>query len=304
MNLKLPKRVPQHISESASFKIFSSKIPHQWIIRDITERDYGIDCYLELVNWNNELTGELALIQLKSKQSIPWTKNNTFKLSGIDISTTNYWYKFPVPVFIFLVDIEKEEVFFKSVDDEIKMNFFDYIKQEAFTYNFEKRNTFDGGINDLMAFKQYYYLEHYRQQFNSELLFFLSNLKNYLEFQDEHSNRDFHLGIEDTDLIFFETMHRNYRFFCQYYSIENPIPSVHEIKEESRKKFKRNNFYELYEHDLAELMQSFTFLTDEIVSILEENIKREKSYWITVNPTLYNFILNIHNAGIFPKLEE
>lgn len=63
--MKLPKRVPQHISETASFKLFSSKIPDNWIIRDITERDYGIDCYLELVNDNNELSGELALIQLK-----------------------------------------------------------------------------------------------------------------------------------------------------------------------------------------------------------------------------------------------
>ncbi|WP_165835406.1 hypothetical protein [Chryseobacterium viscerum] len=51
--MKLPKRVPQHISETASFKLFSSNIPDNWIIRDITERDYGIDCYLELVNENN-----------------------------------------------------------------------------------------------------------------------------------------------------------------------------------------------------------------------------------------------------------
>lgn len=97
--MKLPKRVPQHISETASFKLFSSKIPDNWIIRDITERDYGIDCYLELVNDNNELSGELALIQLKSRQTIPWTKEDYYTLTGVDITTSNYWFKFAVPVF-------------------------------------------------------------------------------------------------------------------------------------------------------------------------------------------------------------
>lgn len=56
--MELPQRVPQHISETASYKIFSIKIPDEWILRDVTERDYGIDCYLELVNekkrcWGN-----------------------------------------------------------------------------------------------------------------------------------------------------------------------------------------------------------------------------------------------------------
>jgi len=60
----LPKRTPQHISETASFKIFSNKIPDNWIIRYVTERDYGIDLYIELVNKDNELTGDLILIQL------------------------------------------------------------------------------------------------------------------------------------------------------------------------------------------------------------------------------------------------
>lgn len=114
--MKLPKRVPQHISETASFKLFSSKIPDNWIVRDVSERDYGIDCYLELVNDDNELTGELALIQLKSRQKINWTKDDTFQLSGVDISTSNYWYKFSVPVFIFLADIESQELYFLSVD--------------------------------------------------------------------------------------------------------------------------------------------------------------------------------------------
>ena len=78
--MKFPKRVPQHISETASFKLFASKIRDNWIIREVTERDYGIDCYLELVTDENELSGELALIQLKSRQSVPWTSRNEYTI--------------------------------------------------------------------------------------------------------------------------------------------------------------------------------------------------------------------------------
>ncbi len=70
--MDFPKRINQLISETASFKIFSSAIPDHWIIREITERDYGIDCYIELVDHNKKLTGDLISIQLKSVQKIDW----------------------------------------------------------------------------------------------------------------------------------------------------------------------------------------------------------------------------------------
>ncbi len=98
----MPQRVPPHISETASFKLFSKKIPDRWIIREVTERDYGVDCYLEIVDEDGSLTGDLAVIQLKSLQSIPWTKDNSYSLSDVKISTTNYLYKFAIPPLFFL----------------------------------------------------------------------------------------------------------------------------------------------------------------------------------------------------------
>jgi hypothetical protein len=56
----------------------------------VTERDYGIDCYVELVNEKNQLTGDLASIQLKSKENINWNLDNTLTISNIKISTSNY----------------------------------------------------------------------------------------------------------------------------------------------------------------------------------------------------------------------
>ena len=58
--MELPTRDAKHVTEASSYKIFSRNIPNHWIIREVSERDYGIDCYIELVNNQNQVTGELA----------------------------------------------------------------------------------------------------------------------------------------------------------------------------------------------------------------------------------------------------
>lgn len=290
--MKLPQRVKQHISETASYKLFLAKIPDSWVIRDVTERDYGIDCYVELVNKNNELTGELVLIQLKSRQSIKWNKNDSYTLSGVNIETSNYWYKFSVPVFIFLADLENQTLYMKSVNHWIKRNFLDFVKQDKFNYIFKKTDSFDGE-DGVFAFKFYFYYEQYRMQFENELLFFLTNLRHFIDFQSEHNNLDFHLGIEGEDLIFFESMHRNYDFLCMYFGMDNPIPSMNELKNRSKEKFK-NDFYELYEHDLTEWMETFEKLTNKILTEMKSFLHGELNYWMIVNPTLYNYIINLN----------
>jgi hypothetical protein len=290
--MKLPKRVPQHISETASFKLFSSKMPDNWIVRDISERDYGIDCYLELVNDDNELTGELALIQLKSRQRIKWTKDDTFQLSGVDISTSNYWFKFSVPVFIFLTDIEAQELYFLSVDYFIKRNFGEFVKQTVFNYSFKKSDRFEGSAG-AFAFKFNFYYEHYRSEFENQLLFFLSNHQYFIDFQLDHNGRDYHLGIEDKDLIYFEAMHRNYRFLCIYFNIDNPIPKLKELKQQSKEKFGKECFYELYEHDLSEWMQEYKKLTLTLIKAMKDFLNGELTVWMYTNPTVYNYVINL-----------
>lgn len=38
--MQLPIRAHQHIEETNSFKLFSQVISDEWIVREITERDY------------------------------------------------------------------------------------------------------------------------------------------------------------------------------------------------------------------------------------------------------------------------
>ena len=286
--MQLPKRAAQHVSETASYKLFSYKVPNRWIVRDVSERDYGIDCYLELVNENEELSGDLTLIQLKSRDGIPWTKEKSFRQSDINVTTSNYWFGFAVPVFIFLTDIKNNEIFFVPVKHYIRKNFRDFNKQQQFTYQVEQRTTFEGE-QGVRAFLAEYYRELNRRQFKNELLFFLSSLPHFKDFQADHFHGDFHLGIEDEDLVFFEAMHRNYAFLSAYFEIRNPIPSIKRIKENSHAKFK-SDVYELLEHDLTEWVTEFQQLTPAIIRALQAFVESEEQYWIATNLSLFRYI--------------
>ena len=294
--MKFPKRVPQHISESKSYKVFTSKIPHNWIVRDVTERDYGIDCYLEMVTDENELKGELALIQLKSRKSIKWNDNDRYTISGINISTSNYWFKFSIPVFIFLCDLENEKVFFESVHYFIRRNFDTFTEQKSLNYKIRKEFEFEGK-DGVFKFKFKFYYEHLRSQFENELLFFMSNLFHFKEFQDQHSNRDFHLGLEIEDMVFFESMVKNYRFLSMYLNIDNIIPQLSQIKNRSKEKFGIDSYYELYEHDVAELVPTLEKLTIKILTELKIFLNGEITYWERINPTVSNYLTMIDDNG-------
>src|ERR1035441_4782125 len=86
--MRLPKRSDQHIAESQSMTILRSHMPQNWIIRETTERDYGVDLYVELVGPKNLLSGNLVALQLKAKNTFKF-KNGHSVLSGIKRETLN-----------------------------------------------------------------------------------------------------------------------------------------------------------------------------------------------------------------------
>ena len=102
--MRFPKRISKHIAESESFRVMSSWLPKEWIIRDVTERDYGIDVYVEIVEADQRVTGKMIALQLKSRKSLRFDKSGTTKVGGINVSTCNYWHSLPIPVFLVVVD--------------------------------------------------------------------------------------------------------------------------------------------------------------------------------------------------------
>ncbi|MGR7118219.1 DUF4365 domain-containing protein [Klebsiella aerogenes] len=144
--MDFPKRVKPHISESRSFYIVSKALPKEWIIREVTERDYGIDLYVEIVNDNGLVTGDLVALQVKSTEQIQFSKDDDFCLGGIKRATLNYWVRLPVPVFVLLVNLSDEAVYWCNIAHDQRCGYYKGTSK-AFSLRFEKENnTSEAGI--------------------------------------------------------------------------------------------------------------------------------------------------------------
>lgn len=297
-HFNFPIRAIQHQSETSSGKIFSNIIPNNWVIRGVSERDYGVDYYIEIVDDTNRLTGRLTLIQVKARSGIAWTQKNTYAVSDVSLSTSNYLANFAVPTFIFLVDTVTKETFFINVKDYIRKNYIDYCKQKGFTYHADKTSLLCS-TNRLELFTNAYEKEMIRSEFESNMLTFLNSLRPNCGFIREHSNRDYHLGLEDEDIITAQAILNNYHVLMKFLGIPIELPTFIELKEKSERTFGNEYHYELYEHDLSQISEKLESMTIQILNALRDFIDCENQYWMQVNLTLLNYVENIDVEHLF-----
>lgn len=144
--MEFPKRINTHIAESVSFNALSSVLPNEWIVREVTERDYGIDLYVELVRKDKAVTGDMVALQVKSTNSVRFENSGKYLYSGIKKSTINYWLGLPVPVFVILVNLEDRNVYWSSVAVNNRDGRFSKTKATA-SMEFDKESNFsDTGL--------------------------------------------------------------------------------------------------------------------------------------------------------------
>lgn len=292
--MQLPQRVDKHITETSSFKIFSNNIPDHWIIREVTERDYGIDCYIELVTNNNQVTGELISVQLKGVQKIKWTKKNYYTFSSINIPTSNYWNKFPTAVFLCLVDITLKEVYYVPVKSYIKKNFSTYFQQKKFSYRIEKTNQIK--ITDLNEFLQSYFKEKHINSLEENLITFISHYNQYSEFMNQNIGRDLFMGVGWQRFLYLKHFYKNLEFLCSYFNIEWGIKSISEYQKESIQTFGGTS--DFYEHHLTLALKELDKKLIPLLAKVKHYITEvEREYWMIMDKALFFLVWNANEEN-------
>jgi hypothetical protein len=115
---------PAKIIQNKSEKLFRSMMPDNWIIKEQTP-DYFIDYYVEMVNDQGELTGNICYVQLKGKSNIKsHHKEIKYQLSSKHL---NYFKNdFKAPVFLIIIDTKINEGYWiflqKYINDNFKGN--------------------------------------------------------------------------------------------------------------------------------------------------------------------------------------
>lgn len=120
MSNEYPVRAVTHVSETESLTILRQALPSLWVIREVSERDYGLDVYVEIVGDDRMMRGNLVAIQLKSKAHVKFStsepKRSTFH--KVTRATLHYWLGMPVPVFLCLVCLKTKQCFWVNVKQQ------------------------------------------------------------------------------------------------------------------------------------------------------------------------------------------
>jgi hypothetical protein len=298
--MEFPKRSIEHVMQSASWKIFQQATPPQWIIREVTERDYGIDSYMEIVFPDGRVTGELCSIQLKGTSKIDWredpiSKEKKYRLSGIKRSIINYWMNLPVPVFIILSDFESNSAYFAPVKDQIRENYAEYLNKKRRYFSFEFVSSYELGTNrGTNLFLAFYYIEYWFNEISNYLRGLLIHWQQYYEFIKDHQELDCFLDVEVEDQVIMEHIYQSCKFISGFMRIEWNVITLTELYEADRQTWKEPSIY-LHQKSLSRVLKELEPIFIEIIKRAKILVtQKESDYWKTKYRSLFDMCLNMN----------
>lgn len=103
-----PKRVLAHIIDTKAVRRLISALSEDWVVRDLSERDYGIDLKLEY--FDGELpTGIIVFLQVKGTSKNIKPQKDIVTCGKFPIHTLNYSSLFPEAFFLVYLSIEEKK---------------------------------------------------------------------------------------------------------------------------------------------------------------------------------------------------
>lgn len=289
--MKYPQRPSTHIKETDSWKILQNSVPSEWLLRGVTERDYGVDCYLEMVGRDGSVKGDLISIQLKGTESLDWKKSDkqnrheaTF--SGVKIETINYWMNFAVPVFLCVAETAAKKLYFAPIKNQVRTQYKKYTSQQSLSFLLSTKHTLDddqGLLNFIICYIQE---KNFKDLVELSRLL-LIHLPQYYEFIIENQELDPFLGVEPNDELMFTHIYMTLHNLCNVLAIDWDIKWLSDIYDEDNKTWK-DSYYNLHNLTFTQILPQ---LNKTLVVVLE-SIKKiitefQKEFWETKEYIIY-----------------
>lgn len=285
-----PTRSVNHIKETASYKIFKNQIPNHWIVRELSERDYGIDALIEVVDSSNNVTGELVSIQLKSTQSVDFGANSRYRHYSIGKQTTNYWLHSSLITFVFLVDEDKELIFMKSIDDHVRINYLRYADNENFYYEFYNSDIFE----PQKILSNFQWSKCLRAQDN-DLGTIITAHRILSNLYDTRIRRYYHMLVDEDDVLSeFSDLYMLVQRLCDHLHLNWNIPTPQQFVDSNPigANAEYDNYF-IYEYHMTELLLMLDKKISEIISRGKEvACNTYRDYWSRKNCALVSFLDN------------
>lgn len=257
-----PKSSLSHEIDRNAYNILSEFIPDEWITRQITGQDYGIDLYVEIrTKLDHLIIGDMIALQVKGKTKIPFDGEGNFTYRPIKPSTINYWLGLPMPVFFVIVCLETKMAYWVNIKKEYREDQFGSRLNKFRSIRINKLNTLRKGYGINKLHHQYRFEKNWDKIENCIIksLMTFTSLGPFIlicrrkEKEEECSTVIQYLLIE---------YYNNYTTFDEYYGRKkNTVPILHWYKENE---------------DYYGVNKNKTFSYETVHNVIDHFIK---SYW-------------------------
>lgn len=289
--MEYPKRTSQHIKESRSFKALSARLPDEWILRHVTERDYGLDCIVE-IPFGEQVVGCMFGAQVKSTARMDWSRDGTGILAGIKCSTANYWLGLPFPVILFLYDQAENKTFIANARQQCRRRYDDLLCQLTTSFRFKRPiHLDDEDAADLIAL--IVFREQSFERFASALKNLLVSVETHVDFVERHWERDFFLEVPFDALVFFSAFCDSLAAVADFVALKKSfggsVPRVDKLIGQDQSDFHHSSWL-LHEATLARALRVLAPEYVEILQLARKNVAEEEfSFWLSHDALLANY---------------
>lgn len=288
--MKYPSRSPTHKIEAASWRLLQEQAPDEWIVREVSERDYGIDAYIEITTSSGDVTGNLISVQLKGVEKLNWKDQGsgikTTRSPPVKTATANYWLNLPVPVFLFVADLSSRKIHYVSVEPEIRSQYEKLTKQESITFRLDEELNIQSMIGSTL-FPWFIAREKAHPQFVFHITSLLSNIQSFGDFIIVNQNLDSFMEVEFDRHMQFRALYESIKMSSWYLTKEWKIEQLHELYAKDRAQWK-DDFAMLHESTLDYTLQKLEVIYPSLArQALTLVANTQAAYWRVRDPVFH-----------------
>jgi hypothetical protein len=305
--MKFPERTSAHVTETESWRLLQALALKEWVVREVSERDYGIDAYIELIPKAGQITGQLMSVQLKGEQAIDWRPSEgglrVASSPSVKTTTAAYWLGLPVPVFLFVADLTAENIHFVAVQEGIRAQFDKLDSQKTISFALRDKLDLRSEVG-LSLLDRSYARERRHEQFSFHITNLINQIDAFADFIRVNQNRDIFMEVEAERHLQFRALHESCRMASLYLEHEWTVESLSDLYAKDRDKWKDETVY-LHEQTLDRALQKIEMLFPALVrKALALVSETQANYWRNKDPVFFSLCSGGELEWMLRRLEK
>jgi hypothetical protein len=307
MKLRFPERSDTHVAEAESWRLLQGLAPKEWIVREVSERDYGIDAYIELVSKDGQITGHLLSAQLKGVRKIDWKSPHdglrAARSPSVKTTTAAYWLGLPVPVFLLVADQSSRDIYFVAVKEGIRAQFDKLNSQDNVSFKLADKLSLKskGGVGLL---RWLYERERLHEQFSFHITNLINQADVFVDFIQANQNRDSFMEVEAERHLQFRALYESCRMTSLYLMNEWTVEPLNHLYRKDRREWKDDYTYlheKTLDYALQKIEKLFPALVRKAIALVCDG---QAAYWLANDPTLFGLCASGEFSWKLKRLED